>query len=120
MLLTLPFFNQFLPVPTVISIMAIMAIALVAGFTNPLQRWIIFMDVIVALIGLITFEYHAISEYSNIPFLLFWVDQLLAVIFFFALYFSAKTVRGITVSDYTIRQHKQRAQEEASNRRPPL
>lgn len=120
MLLTLPFFNQFLPVPAFVSMLAILVIGLVAGFTNPLQRWVMFLDIVVALVGLIAFEYHAVSQYSVIPLLLFLIDQLLAVIFFFALYFSTKTLRGITVSDYTIRQHKQQVREEANQRRFPL
>ena len=120
MLLALPFFNQFLPVPAFVSMLAVLVIGVIAGFTNPLQRWVMLIDIIVSLIGLAAFEYHAISQYNDIPILLFGIDQLLAIIFFFALYFSTKTLRGVTISDYTIRQHKQRTREEANQRRFPL
>lgn len=112
MLAALPFFNAYLPVPAYISLFAVVIVALVSGFTNPMQRMSAIGDIFVSLIACITFEYYAIQGYGTIPTLLFFVDQLLAIIFFIALYYSTKSYRGITVSDYTIKQRRRAAKEE--------
>lgn len=119
MLVATPFFAQFLPVPAVLSLLAVLAISVAAGLTNPLQRWAMLLDVAAALIGLVVFEYHAISRFAEMPPLLFMVDQVLAVIFFFALYFSVKTVRGVIVTDYTIRQKRRALREKEEQREFP-
>src|SRR3989344_1598200 len=66
----------------------------IAGLTNPLQKWVMALNTGISLIGLITFEYHAVTGYDNLRDPLFWINQGLAFIFFFALYYSTKTVRG--------------------------
>lgn len=111
MLIGIPFFNDYLPVPAIISLSAALLVVIVAGLTNPLQRWVMFIDVPVSLIAALSFEYHAISRIGDIPWLLFGIDQILALLFFFALYFSTKTLRGILVSDYTVNQRKQEQRE---------
>lgn len=113
MLITTPFFNQYLPLPAFLPLVAVLVIALIAGLTNPMQRWVMIVNVVASLIALISFEYHAISQFKAIPWLLFGIDQLLAILFFFALYLSTKTLRGVMVSDYTIRRHKQQAREKS-------
>ncbi|MBI1833548.1 MAG: hypothetical protein HYR90_01855 [Candidatus Andersenbacteria bacterium] len=110
-LVALPFFNDVLPVPTFISLLALLVVNIVAGLTNPMQRWIMFFDVIVSILALLSFEYHAISRYNDIPLALFATDQLLTIIFFFALYYSVKSLRGLMVSDLMIKQRKREAQE---------
>ena len=111
MLISLPFFREFLPVPTLLSLAAILIVSIVAGLTNPMQRWVMALDSFTALVGLFAFEYYAISRYGDIPWLLFGTDQLLAIIFFFALYYSVKTFRGTLVSDYAIRERKRSERE---------
>lgn len=115
MLVALPFFNEFLPVPAVGSLLAVVVINIVAGLTNPMQRWVMMFDVIVSLLGLLAFEYHAINQYNDIPVILFVADQLLAVMFFFALYYSVKCLRGVMVSDLMIKQRKREVREHQDN-----
>src|SRR3989338_342757 len=94
MLITLSTFKQLLPVPTFVSIFAILIVGFLAGLTNPLQKWVMALNTGISLIGLTTFEYHAVIGYDNLSDPLFWINQGLAFIFFFALYYSIKTVRG--------------------------
>ncbi len=96
MLITLPFLNPNLPVPLVISILIILTIGLVAGVTNPLQKSTAFITTLISSIALIVFEYYAVTTYLNDSFanLLFIVNQILALIFLFALYYSTKTLRA--------------------------
>lgn len=112
MLIGIPFFNAYLPIPAFLSLMVVVVVTIVAGLTNPMQRWVMIIDVIASLIALLSFEYHAISRFGDMPWLLFVVDQILSLIFFFALYFSTKTLRGIWVGDYTIRQRKREQREQ--------
>ncbi|MEK7654406.1 MAG: hypothetical protein AAB345_03995 [Patescibacteria group bacterium] len=96
MLLTLPFFNNLLPVPAFISIVAVLVISLAAGLTNPRKRWTAVINTVASVIGLAVFEYYAVdaaTKYSEAS-TLFFVNQAIAVAFFLALYLSTKTLRG--------------------------
>ncbi len=99
MIITLPFFSALLPFPVVISSIGVLIIGFVAGMTSPRQSWVIILNLLVSVAGLALFEYYAVSAYHIQPQtqttgLLFWTDELLALIFFFTLYFSGKTLRG--------------------------
>lgn len=119
MLLCLPFFSAHIPIPGFISLLAIIFIAVVAGVTNPMLRPVMILDIVVSLIALISFEYFAMKQYGQVPPILFGINQALALIFFFALYLSTKTFRGVLVGDYTIRQQKRRANEPNNPYRRP-
>lgn len=94
MVLTLPFYKNVLPVPTFIAVLAIIIIDIAAGLTNPRQPWVMKLDLGISLIAATVFEYHAVTGYESQLEPLFWITQGLAVIFFFALYFSIKSARG--------------------------
>lgn len=99
MLLTLPLFNEVLPVPTSISLLVILALVLSAGFTSPKRQNSARFDLIVSVVGLVLFGFEAVRTYSLqdagwMYFYLFWVDSLLSVLFFGAGYLSLKTLRG--------------------------
>ncbi|TSC82550.1 MAG: Uncharacterized protein G01um101419_556 [Parcubacteria group bacterium Gr01-1014_19] len=96
MLLALPFFNNILPVPAFISIISILVISLAAGLTNPRKQWTAIINTIASVIGLAVFEYYAVdaaTRYSESS-ALFFVNQVIALAFFLALYLSTKTWRG--------------------------
>lgn len=95
MLVTLPFFQKFIFAPTYVSAGVILIVALVAGLTSPKRKEIVLFDTLVALIGTVIFEYHAVVAYSlpDAKFF-FFTSQLLALIFLLALYFTTKTLRG--------------------------
>lgn len=100
MVSTLPVFNVLVNVPITVSILAIVGLAVLGGFLNPAWKWIIYVDTIVAIIAFIAFEYYAVSTYMNlsldipINFYFYWINQIMALFFFMAIYFSIKTVRG--------------------------
>jgi len=96
MILTLPFFTNLLPVPLFISILAIVVVAIVAGATNPLQKSVAWFNLVTAAVAFLVFEYYAVDAYMmySADSVLFFTNQILALIFFFAVYFSTKTLRG--------------------------
>ena len=100
MLLALPLLTDILPVPIYISILAILFLIFVAGLTNPAQKWVSVLDIIMSAIGFVVFEYYAAKIFSqNIDFFFFLVNQTLAAFFLFAFYFATKTLRGFLVKE---------------------
>lgn len=98
MLISLPFLNNNLPVPLIFSITTILSIGVLAGFTNPLQRTTAIINTGVSAISLVTFEYYAVNYYLDFSLSeMFVVNQILAFIFLFALYYSTKTLRAMLV-----------------------
>jgi hypothetical protein len=99
MIISLPFMNPFLQVPLYISILAAITLGIIAGLTNPKQMWAIVLNFCVALVASVIFEYQAVAGYANfsITHRTFWINQILAVNFLVALYFSTKTIRGMLV-----------------------
>lgn len=97
MLLTLPIFSAATPLPAPVSLIAIAVLGLAAGFTSPTQRWTAPVNLAIALTAVLGFGYHAVRSYAERtpadPY--FWINQVLALVFLVALYYSAKTVRGM-------------------------
>ena len=94
MLITMPFFKDWIFFPTHISVLAVVILALASGFTAPRQTWVYALDLIVSVIGVLVFGFIAVEKSGVYP-LNFIMDNLvLAVLFLVALYFSAKTIRG--------------------------
>lgn len=100
MIITFPFVVERLSVSVYASIFATVFIGLFAGITNPAQKWSNVLNTIISVIAVVVFEYYAVDIYSRLGAgnLLFWSNQLLAIIFFSAFYFSTKTIRGMMVS----------------------
>lgn len=95
MLVTLPFLGDLVPVPYFVSIILIVAIVVFAGLTNPKQKWINYVNSFISVIAFAVFEYYSIKAYSVAGGTLFLVvNQILAIIFFIALYYSIKSMRG--------------------------
>ncbi len=101
MLVTLPFLIGKLPVPLYISILVILAIGVLAGITNPLQKWISILNGLISTAALFVFEYYAVNSFttSGVKTLYFIVNQLLALVFLFALYYSIKTIRAMFLKE---------------------
>ncbi len=100
MMATLPFFMELINVPLVISVVAIVVLAFLAGLESPNRKLVIILNTIVAIIGCAVFQYQAASYYlisttMTIDWLFLIINQGLAGLFFFALYFSSKTVRSL-------------------------
>ncbi|MEK7546736.1 MAG: hypothetical protein AAB536_00940 [Patescibacteria group bacterium] len=96
MLVTLPFFKDFISVPVSYYIMAMIFLGLVAGFTNPRHRWVVIFNVAISIYAIFFFESEAISafDFYQREIWYFWTNQLLAFIFLMSLYYAAKTERG--------------------------
>ncbi len=103
MLFGLPFFSERLPVSLSGSLVVIIAVGFFAGLTNPIKSWTIFIDMVVSILATIIFEYYAVVNYQTNSGAdwLFWIDQILALIFLFALYYSTKTVRAMFLQRQT-------------------
>lgn len=97
MLASLPAMSSYLPVPLYVSILAAICIGVFAGITNPLQTWAAVLDLLISLTAVVIFEYQAVNGYQMYSFThrTFWVNQILAIDFLIALYYSTKTVRGM-------------------------
>jgi hypothetical protein len=96
-LLSLPYLDSFISIPLFFSTLAILVIVFFAGLTNPKQRWVANLNLFTSIVGLVVFEYFAVTAYSNenTTMLFFLINQMLALIFFFSLYYSSKTIRGM-------------------------
>lgn len=99
MLVTLPVFRNLISMPLWLSLIAILAIGVAAGLTNPVRAGSAWLNVFIAGAALLIFEYYAVDAYGRYGFgsFLFIADQLLALDFLIALYYSVKTVRGMLV-----------------------
>ena len=100
-LLALPFFKNFLPIPTLFSITAIVLLIVFAAMTNPLLPAINKTNVAISALGLIIFENLAVASYEFVPLEQSIIYQILAIIFFFALYFGVKTFRAMAIGQIT-------------------
>lgn len=98
MLLFLPFYTDRIPFSYSASIFTIVFLGVIAGVTNPLQKWVIVLNTLISAGGVAVFEYMAINNYEFLS-LFFWINQLLAVLFLIALYFNTKTFRGMVLKD---------------------
>ncbi len=103
MISVLPFFTELTGIPFIISIAAIMIMALLAGLQSPNKKWVTRINTIIAALGYGLFQYKAISYYlASTPFTISWrfftINQILAIVFFIALYYSSKTMRNFGVN----------------------
>lgn len=93
MLVTSPFFRDRLPLSVYWGVWVIIVLDIVAALTSPRLRSVAVAECIIALGCFGVFEYYALRDFSPVD-ALFWVNQTLALIFFFAIYFAFKTVRA--------------------------
>ena len=101
MLVMLPFFSSLMEMSLVhVSIVVILTLAVLAGFLNPRHLWIIALDTVVSIGAFAIFEYYAVHTYLSptgdlqLSIKFFWINQVLALLSFIAIYLSAKSLRG--------------------------
>lgn len=100
-----PLFYSFINVPHFLSILAVVIVVLLAGFQNPLHYFVPLINTLVAIIGFVLFEYKSTDVYLNADLYsleFFLVNQILALLFLAALYYSSKTLRGMYFSRFNI------------------
>jgi len=95
-----PYRPELVPAGSFIVVVMVLGVALLAGITNPRQRFIILLDTIVSALGLILFEFFAFAHYRISKSLdsTLIAQEILALIFFFALYYSVKSLRAKLLS----------------------
>ncbi|MFZ2621414.1 MAG: hypothetical protein WAX85_03375 [Minisyncoccia bacterium] len=95
MLVATPFVKNDLPFPADVSIFAVLVLSVLAGFTNPKSKDVLYFDFAASVISLLFFGYEMIISYNG-PYtkLFFYVNILLSVLAMFSLYLSSKTLRG--------------------------
>jgi len=104
MLCSFPFFAPLIGMPVVISILSIICLVILGGLLSPVSKIMFVVSSIVPVAGFVLFEYYAYYTYvtlpANIPLhvYFFWVNQFLALMFFFSTYLSIKTLRGMMQS----------------------
>jgi len=94
-LISMPIYNNVLPLGSGVAIVLVVILALAAGITCSKERWIIIFDTIASTVLLIIFQFYSATYYVQDSFILFIVRQSIAIIFLFALYYSAKTLRAM-------------------------
>ncbi|MEX2436787.1 MAG: hypothetical protein WD471_01325 [Candidatus Paceibacterota bacterium] len=96
MVLALPSLHIFVPGNTHLGLFIIVILGLISGLISPFQKTVITLNLFISLIAVAVFEYHAVATFSgSLDSLFFWVNQVLAVVFLLALYYSSKTFRGM-------------------------
>ncbi|HUX35729.1 MAG TPA: hypothetical protein VMV71_01700 [Candidatus Paceibacterota bacterium] len=98
MLISLPFFGDYIRVSAFYYILGMIFLGLIAGFTNPMNRWVVILNLIVSVFAVYFFESETIAAFKSCDTgtgqWYFLMNQFQAVIFLAALYYAAKTERG--------------------------
>lgn len=95
-LVTLPIVSSSLSLSVFVALIAILGIEFAASFTAPRQKWIAIANAVIAMVAVVVFEYITVAaSLSAANSTVFWVNQILAINFFFAFYYSCKTLRRI-------------------------
>lgn len=94
-LIALPINNGVLPVHISITSFLVVIMIIFAAITNPFQKWVAVVNVWISGFAVLLFEFLAVVSYSNDEAQLFVIRQTLSLIFFFALYYSSKTLRAM-------------------------
>ena len=94
MILVFPLYSAAIPAQPILNLVGIILLSVMAGLTSPRQAWTLVADVVVAIAAFAVFEYYAVFFSRAGDTNLFIVNQLLALCFFIAMYFSIKTARN--------------------------
>lgn len=102
-LLGIPTMASIFNIPAIIPIISVAILGITAGITNPVQLFSLRLNVAVSVIFLIFFAYMGWYSYaSGVGGFAGFINQVSAVLFLIASYFSVKSLRGATVVDPTI------------------
>lgn len=94
MIVSLPFFYKIISMPLPVSLLAIVILATAAGLTTYNQKWTLYIDCLIAIVGFCVFELNAVRMYvDNGKIMLALINQVLALIFLIALYYSVRSLR---------------------------
>ena len=92
-----------LHIPIILPIVAVAALAIAAGITNPAQKFSLQLNAALSVIFLIAFAYTAwYAHEQNIGGSVEFANQIAAVLFLVASYFSIKSLRGSMVPEKSL------------------
>lgn len=103
--LALPFYPDILPFSPVTQVVAGLVILILAALTNPMKRWTLVYDALVAGIGIVVFEMAAVQQFGVSSWVAFAVRELIVLLLIVAFYLSLKTVRAMYLRQINIREH---------------
>ncbi len=95
MVLGLPLMLDLFDLPLYVGLIAILALSYLAGFTSPRHPLTIWANAATSTVAFVVFEIYALELFEEQETVLFLANQLLAVLFLVAMYFSAKTIRAM-------------------------
>lgn len=100
MMVGLPAIRDYLHIPTIFSVTAILVLSLAAGLTNPRQIWEAGLNAIISIVAFLFFESYAVWAYEHYSATdkFFIANLALGFIFLFATYFSVKTFRVLLMN----------------------
>jgi len=91
-----------LPFSTFLAVVMVVVLVIAAGITNPVQKWIHWVNVFLSISGLIIFGGIALARFKNdAPFSESFIIACIAAVFLVALYLATRTIRGFML--HTIR-----------------
>lgn len=88
---------QLITVYLLVGVVGILALVVLAGMTSPRSPRLILVEAVISGAGFVFFEYMAIAAFGaakTVTDPVFFLRQLLAILFLIALYFGVKSVRG--------------------------
>ncbi len=91
-------FGSEMPFSPLVTVIFAVTLVIAAGITNPAQAWIHIANILISVIGALSFAPAAIGRYqdtSTLFDLTFFFTEALALLFLIATYFTVKTIRGI-------------------------
>ncbi len=78
----------------VIAMPIVLVLIILAGFTNPHSTFVMILDTIAAVLGILIAETYAVVAFASEEMLVFLTFEAIVFMLFVALYFSAKNVRA--------------------------
>jgi len=98
--LGLPVMTKIIGIPAIIPVVMVAILIITAGITNPAQRFSLQINVAISVIYFIVFGYTGWTLYEmQAGGFASFMNQLNAILFLFASYFSVKSLRGSIVPE---------------------
>lgn len=94
---SLPLFGSLLPFSVYIGIALVLLLVFLAGITNPHSQLLMFVNVLVAGIGVYLMQTAAISFFNQDSSILFILRQAVVILLLIAFYDSVKTARNMLI-----------------------
>ncbi len=93
----IPIWGDLIPFGTLFQITCSVVLVVLAGLMNPRSKLLMLSCIIFSTLGILVLENAAISLYSVQSFALFVVREITTLLLVFALYFSVKTFRAMSL-----------------------